>query len=90
MERVYYLYFGCNKYIDDKMEYALPVIIAREGKWYVAACPLLDIATQGKDEEEVKKNITALIKEYMKDPDTKKPNIKSLMSLSLTTVPVTV
>ena len=72
------------------MEYALPIIIAKEGKWYVASCPLLDIATQGKNEEEAKRNIKALIKEYLKDPDTKKPDIKSLMSLSLTTVPISV
>ena len=72
------------------MEYALPIIIAREGKWYVASCPLLDVATQGKTEEEAKRNIKALIKEYFRDPDTRKPNIKSLMSLSLTTVPINV
>ena len=72
------------------MEYALPIIIAKEGKWYIASCPLLDVATQGKTEEEVKKNIQALIKEYMADPDTKKPDMKSLMSLSLTTIPVIV
>ena len=72
------------------MEYALPIIIAKEGKWYVASCPLLDVATQGKTEDEVKKNIQGLIKEYMIDPDTKKPNMKSLMSLSLTTIAITV
>ncbi|MDE1834197.1 MAG: type II toxin-antitoxin system HicB family antitoxin [Candidatus Micrarchaeota archaeon] len=72
------------------MEYALPIIIAREGKWYVASCPLLDIATQGKSEDEVKREMKALIKEYMKDPDTKKPNMGSLMSLSLTTVQINV
>jgi predicted RNase H-like HicB family nuclease len=72
------------------MEIALPIVIAREGKWYVASCPLLDIASQGKTEDEAKKNIQALIKEYMKDPDTRKPNMKALRGLSLTTVPVTV
>jgi predicted RNase H-like HicB family nuclease len=72
------------------MKYALPIIIAREGKWYIASCPLLNIATQGKSEEGVKKNIKALIKEYMKDPDTEKPNMNSLMTLSLTTVPINV
>ncbi|HIH50442.1 MAG: type II toxin-antitoxin system HicB family antitoxin [Candidatus Micrarchaeaceae archaeon] len=72
------------------MEIGLPIVIAREGKWYVASCPLLDIASQGKTEEEVKKNIRALIKEYMKDPDTPKFDIKSLLALSLTTVPITI
>ncbi len=72
------------------MEIALPIVIAREGRWYVASCPLLDIASQGKTEDEVKRNIRALINEYIKDPDTPKVNVKSLLELSLTTVPVTV
>jgi predicted RNase H-like HicB family nuclease len=50
-----------------------PIIIAREGKWYVASCPLLDIATQGKTEEEVKANMVDLIDAYLSDPDTPKP-----------------
>ncbi|MHB1830700.1 MAG: hypothetical protein ACYCO0_04885 [Candidatus Micrarchaeaceae archaeon] len=40
-------------------------------KWYVTSCPLLDIATQGKSENDTKKDINALIKEYTKGPDTK-------------------
>lgn len=72
------------------MEIALPIVIAREGRWYVASCPLLDIASQGKTEDEVKRNIRSLINEYIKDPDTPKVNVKSLLDLSLTTVPVTV
>lgn len=72
------------------MKYALPIIITKERKWYIASCPLLDIASQGKSEEEAKRNIRALIKEYMKDPDTAKPDMESLMTLSLTTLPITV
>jgi len=48
---------------------SLPIIISREGKWYVASCPVLDIATQGATEE-VKENMKDLIKEYLEDPDT--------------------
>jgi predicted RNase H-like HicB family nuclease len=47
-----------------------PIIIAKENKWFVASCPLLDIATQGKTEREAKENMTALINEYLNDPDT--------------------
>ena len=72
------------------MKYALPIIINKEGKWYVASCPLLDVATQGKTEGEVRRNIKALINEYMKDPDTKKPSMDFLMEFSLVTVPITV
>jgi predicted RNase H-like HicB family nuclease len=71
-----------------KITVPLPVFIAREGKWFVASCPLLDIATQGKTEEEVKSNMEDLIEEYFDDPDTPKPEIKSIMSVSLTNIPI--
>jgi predicted RNase H-like HicB family nuclease len=67
-----------------------PVIISKEGKWFVASCPLLDIATQGKTEEEVKENMVDLINDYLCDPDTVKPSMEDLMSLSLTNIPVKV
>lgn len=54
---------------ENKNEFpvSLPVIVSREGKWFVAACPLLDIATQGKTEKEVKENIEELMQEYFSD-----------------------
>ncbi|MCW4002807.1 MAG: type II toxin-antitoxin system HicB family antitoxin [Candidatus Bathyarchaeota archaeon] len=67
-----------------------PIIIAREGKWFVASCPLLDVATQGKSEAEVKANMADLIDDYLSDPDTPKPAIEDLMSLSLANIAVTV
>lgn len=73
-----------------KMEVAFPIVIAKEGRWYVASCPSLDIATQGKTEDEVKKNMKALINEYLKDPDTHKPDMKHLLALSLTSVSIKV
>ncbi len=61
------------------MSISLPfqVIVAREGKWFVASCPLLDIATQGKSEEEVKANMADLIDDYLSDPDTPKPALEA-------------
>jgi predicted RNase H-like HicB family nuclease len=67
-----------------------PIIIAKEGKWFVASCPLLDIATQGKSEAEVKANMVDLVNDYLNDPDTAKPSIEDLMSLSLTNIAVNV
>jgi predicted RNase H-like HicB family nuclease len=67
-----------------------PIIIAREGKWFVASCPLLDIATQGKTEYEVKENMADLINDYLSDPDTSKPSYEDLISLSLANIAVTV
>jgi len=46
----------------------LPFIIAKENRWFVASCPLLDIATQGKTEKEAKENMADLINEYLNDP----------------------
>lgn len=66
----------------------LPIIIAKEGKWFVASCPVLDIATQGRTEREVKEMMEDLINDYFKDPDTPKPEIKTIMSVSLTNIPI--
>ena len=29
------------------LQIAFPIVMARENKWFVASCPILDIATQG-------------------------------------------
>jgi len=68
----------------------LPILIAKESKWFVASCPILDIATQGRTEKEVKENMADLINEYLRDPDTPKPSLEDLMSLSLANIPVSV
>jgi len=60
-----------------------PILISREKKWFVASCPPLQIATQGKTEKEVRENIADLISEYLEDPDTQKPSMKDLLSVSL-------
>jgi predicted RNase H-like HicB family nuclease len=69
---------------------SFPVLISKEGEWFVASCPLLDIGTQGRTEEEVKENIADLIEEYMEDPDTPKPDWETITSrsITLTSVPV--
>jgi predicted RNase H-like HicB family nuclease len=72
------------------LQVALPIMIAREGKWFIASCPILDLATQGRTEKEVKENMSELIKEYLNDPDTRKPSLNDLMSLSLVNIPVTI
>jgi len=72
------------------MQVPLPILITKENKWFVASCPILDIATQGKTEKEVKENMAELINEYLSDPDTTKPSLEDLMSFSLTNIPVKV
>lgn len=70
----------------------LPVVIGREGKWYVASVPMLDIATQGKTLEEVKGNLVELVNLYFENPHTPKPKIENLIhsELMLSTVSVVV
>jgi len=68
----------------------LPLLITKEGKWFVASYPTLDFATQGKIEKEVKENMAELIDEYLTDSDTAKPSLDDLMSFSITNIPVKV
>ena len=69
---------------------SFPIIITKEGEWFVACCPMLDIATQGRAEEEVKGNMVDLIEEYMEDQDTEKPDWETIVSTSvtMTSIPV--
>ncbi len=68
----------------------VPILLTKEGKWFVASCPILDIATQGRTEKEVKESLSDLINEYLTDPDTAKPSLDDLMSLSLANIPVSI
>ena len=72
--------------VDMKKVIPLPVVIMREGKWYVAPCPIIDVVTQGKTEKELRENMRELIDEYFKVPDTPKP--KHVFSVTLTSMPV--
>jgi len=69
------------------MPIPLPIIMMKEDEWFVACCPILDIATQGKTEKEVKENMADLIDDYFQDPDTVKPKISSIETLSMTFIP---
>ncbi|MCK4735530.1 MAG: type II toxin-antitoxin system HicB family antitoxin [Methanophagales archaeon] len=66
------------------------VLISKEKKWFVASCPMLDIATQGRTEEEVKENMVDLIEEYTEDMATQKPDWETIIStpVAMTAVPV--
>lgn len=70
--------------------FPFPVIIGRENKWFVAECPVFNIATQGKTESEVKENMADLIKEYLKDPDVPKVRLEKITPPSLTYIPVSI
>ena len=67
----------------QKMRISLPVVITREQSWFVAACPLLDLATQGKSESEVRENMKECITDFFSDPDTQKPSQKEIASAAI-------
>ncbi len=70
----------------------LPIIIENGGRYVAAWCPLLDIATQGRDEKEARNNMDSLVKWYFEDADTPKPKIKTMMSMSVSiaNIPVSI
>lgn len=45
----------------------LPVIFLREGKYYVAFTPALDLATQGKTYEEARKNFAEAVNIFFEE-----------------------
>lgn len=51
------------------MSYKVSIIIEREKKWFVAFCPELDIASQGKTVEEARNNLKEAIELYVQHAD---------------------
>lgn len=78
------------KKVLGKYSVPLPVVFCNGGKWVQAWCPIVDVASQGRNFEEARKNIEEALDMYFEDKDTPKPTLKSLLSLSVsvTTVPV--
>ena len=74
--------------MNNLIKFPFPVFITQEDKWFVAACQVLGIATQGATEQEVKENMQDLIQEYLTDPDTPKDRIRELASSSLSYISV--
>lgn len=71
-----------------EIQFPFPVFITKEKKWFVAECSFLGLATQGKNEQEVKANMKDLIEEYLSDPDVPKFDLKKIIISSLTYIPV--
>jgi len=75
------------KYMKNLIQFPFPVFVTTEDDWFVAECPILSIATQGKTEKEAKDNLKDLIKDYLEDPDTSKEELKNIKSSSLSYIP---
>jgi len=48
-------------------------VVWKEGDIYVASCPELDIASQGKSVEEALKNLEEALELYLEDEDIERP-----------------
>ena len=45
--------------------FRLPVIFSREGKWFIASCPLLDVHSQGTTEAKAKSNLVEALQLFI-------------------------
>jgi predicted RNase H-like HicB family nuclease len=54
-----------------KIKVSLPVIFFREGKYFIARCPILDLAAQGKTYEEAGKRFEYLVDIFFKELEEK-------------------
>jgi predicted RNase H-like HicB family nuclease len=52
----------------------LSAVVRREDGFYVALCPELDVASQGKSVEEALANLKIALELYLEDEDVEKPS----------------
>src|SRR3972149_303776 len=50
-----------------KFDVSLPVIILREGKYFIAHSPVLDLSTSGKSFEEAKKRFAEIVEIFFEE-----------------------
>ncbi len=43
--------------LDIELKFRLPVKFTKKRKWYVASCPVLDVASQGETEKKARDNL---------------------------------
>jgi len=68
-------------------KYTFTTSIQKEGKWYVAYCVELGVASQGKTIAEAKKNIKEAVELYLEDTPTQElPSNPLIINLELTHV----
>ena len=59
-------------HVSDSLE--LSAVVWREEALYVALCPELDVASQGKSVEEALQNLKEALELYLDDEDVEKPS----------------
>ena len=56
----------------DKIQFKLPVSIFKEGKYFIAHSPALDLSTSGRDYEEVKRRFNEVVEIFFQELIQKK------------------
>ena len=57
----------------EEMEREFTAVVARDGEWYVAQCLELDVASQGRDEEEALANLQEALELHFLEPTAAVP-----------------
>ncbi len=60
----------------QRQKFEFSAVITKEEKWYVALCPELDVASQGKTVEEALSNLKEALELYLADEDVKLPETR--------------
>ncbi len=60
----------------QRQKFEFSAVITKEEKWYVALCPELDVASQGKTVEEALSNLKEALELYLADEDIKLPETR--------------
>jgi len=60
----------------QRQKFEFSAVITKEEKWYVALCPELDVASQGKGVEEALSNLKEALELYLADEDVKLPETR--------------
>jgi len=77
-----------ERLIRDYPEWTLmpmlfPVVVTREGKFYVALAPDVDIASQGETIQEALSNLKEALELYLQDEDAIRPQISETPVITL-------
>ncbi len=74
----------------NRMSYQFSAVIEKEGRWYVALCPQLDVASQGRSIEEALGNLKEAVELFLQNAS--KSEIKGALGSHplITTLEVTV
>jgi len=57
----------------EEMEREFSAVVIQDGEWYVAQCLELDVASQGRDEDQALANLTEALELHFLEPTAAAP-----------------